>query len=341
MNQLDFAPTKFPFPVAPCPDESLVGLLIRATESNFLRSPVTILQAVTGADNRPPVRDEIGAFAVYCGCELDELARLFGFRCVAADGTPEWKIGGERLTRPYFTASRHLSFCPVCIAERHWLRAVWELAFYRVCAFHAIRLQDRCPVCHQLTSWRRSRIAECPCGADLRGAARESARGYGLIVAQVIEQRVATWRIPHISEEAPLHLLDRMTRMDLDDLFRTIWLCGWLLDANGPLAQNSKARRPPDLDAVVDAACACLADWPAAFYRRLEAFIGAGELADQKLAKLARRGPIFRYISGIQGPGTLFLRSTYESYLQWLQRRSGRRRARQVGEQLALRLEER
>jgi len=72
-------------------------------------------------------------------------------------------------------------FCPLCLAESCYLRAIWRLAFVTVCPVHGCELLDRCPQCgtpfhfHRGEMGDRNRATGSPalcfkCGHDLRGA---------------------------------------------------------------------------------------------------------------------------------------------------------------------------
>src|SRR5687768_917176 len=103
-----------PFPVTPKANESLVGVMLRASVANGLPSPASIMTAVTGKDARPPGIEHIEALASVLGCDPMSLPPLLGFT-TRKQGERRWHIDGQVLTKEYFIRSRSMAICPECL----------------------------------------------------------------------------------------------------------------------------------------------------------------------------------------------------------------------------------
>ncbi|WP_448565929.1 TniQ family protein [Thalassotalea ganghwensis] len=64
--------------------------------------------------------------------------------------------------------------CPSCIKEEAYIRQIWHLKPYKVCAIHQQDLLKHCPECKEYVNYiDQESITHCSCGFDLRTANTE------------------------------------------------------------------------------------------------------------------------------------------------------------------------
>lgn len=271
-TDVDFEPQPLLFSLKPDSDESLVGFLIRLAEVNHLGSPYAVLKLAGAKPQQPPAIEDIPALAALCGCHPDQLLQLFGFVQKTQDGEKAWRIADQWITKPYFVSSRALSYCPECLVEQGYLRSIWELTLYRVCARHEVQLLDHCPSCGRTTTWMRSHVDRCHCGFLLRTAPRLKMDGAPLLVSTLMEQTLNTSLGIKGQRTLSAAMTRRLQELSLDGLCKTIWLLGTCLG-------DTKQRRiqcrmtPNKLGSalsIIEAAGIILKHWPDAFYGHLE-----------------------------------------------------------------------
>ena len=165
--------------VTPRPDESLTGFVFRLARRRGMADASLLVRQAGFRKHRSDIGPGDGA------C-LDALARLSG---VVRDEllAISFRWAGERLlfrgvalepsflvhyppTRPRPSTGRRV--CPDCLAEQAFHRAIWHLAFCRICPIHARYLVDACPDCGRPLTWAGADLCRCGrCGrGDLRAA---------------------------------------------------------------------------------------------------------------------------------------------------------------------------
>jgi len=58
-------------------------------------------------------------------------------------------------------------FCPLCVRERGFLEAHWELSLMVACPVHRCSLLRFCPECNRRICWFRRALLVCDCGGNL------------------------------------------------------------------------------------------------------------------------------------------------------------------------------
>lgn len=61
-------------------------------------------------------------------------------------------------------------YCPMCLKEKHYYRAIWDLIVYTACPIHKCLLINKCMQCGSNQKLFRNKTSECKCGFDFRDA---------------------------------------------------------------------------------------------------------------------------------------------------------------------------
>lgn len=311
------------FPVMPKKGESLVGLLMRAAENNGLKSPTSILNVLNGKIGRPPRVEHIEDFAEMIGCDPTLIPPLFGF-VNWRNGEKQWDIEGNVLTKEYFVRSRSVAVCPYCLKEDVYLRASWELTPYVTCSRHECFLIDHCESCSRPLRWNRNQMAFCPCGHDLRITSIQRASSGEIFLSWLID-----WKLDYSSHVNPkiLNVVHRdvltwLSKLSLDELFRSVWFLGHCLADFENTGKGHGVRKGQLADAanIVQRWRVMLQDWPSKFDEKLL------RISDRKFAQTSMGlmektfGPVHTYIvDELKGENLEYLHQAYKRFVicQW------------------------
>lgn len=327
------------FRVAPHPGhESLIGYLMRVAEKNYLTGPAAVLQAVFGTRDAPLLRDA-DQLADYCRCSQSEILRLIGFwRHAAADGRHLY-VAGQWVTKDQFDAARFPAVCPLCLEEETYLRGIWDFSLYTTCHAHAVRLVWRCYACSRRLTWTRRLVTHCSCGADLRRSPAEPGTESSCIAASLIAQALDPSVVLNGATLKNLTVVQRLTTLTLDGLFKGIWLLGHLI----PLASkrgNFHGRAKPsrtDAEAIIERAFHTLRFWPTSIVQELQRLKESRTNTEVDTYLANRLSAIRAYFSADEEDASLsFLRVAFEQAVTVVWRERHVRRDRESGGQLEL-----
>jgi hypothetical protein len=106
-----------------------------------------------------------------------------------------------------------LRYCPLCVSEYGYLRAVWQIKYAVACLKHQTWLLENCHICGKRVVLTSAKMDECICGAD-RTAAETATASTEVLLWQAFlegEQTKTTNRFPLlISSQNSLSLWQRM-----------------------------------------------------------------------------------------------------------------------------------
>lgn len=324
--------------IAPKVRESLVGFLMRAAEANHMQS-VSVLHTFVGRKSRPPAIEETERLALFCGCSAEEVAQLFGFQVQRQDGGRAWRLGGEWVTKENFVSSRTMAVCCECLCDDPHLPGTWELTFYCCCAFHRTRLLTVCPDCGKQLSWTRPKVWQCGCGFDFRQTKTNAGTPYAWVTAELIEHRLDPHFPITIPVGVPHHVVERLGKLSLDGLFKTIWFLGHCVGGFDTCTSGHGRLKRKDghAEASIDAAFSLLSRWPESLRERLEALSRRPGTEGERGLYRRMFGPLVSYLEQEPANGELvFVRLAYEQEIRRLWRARGRKLPRRLGYQLEL-----
>lgn len=157
----------------PQPDESLIGYILRLSESNYYETPRWILDLADlkieslrhGWRKLCDDRVDFTLFRQITGLseeEVNEMKHRITRNVNDEDCDTQWDIplSSLRFKRPIV--------CPDCLRENAYCRKFWDLPIITVCPEHHVLLLDICPNCQEQITWNRKCVNRCVCGYDWR-----------------------------------------------------------------------------------------------------------------------------------------------------------------------------
>lgn len=324
---------RVPIRVVPLVNESLRGFLMRLAERNGVSGADRILNDAIGGARLPITTRRALALADYCRCDVPEFFQLFGIEQRSIDGSRQWRLAGEWITKDYFLRSSRPSVCPLCLAEGGFLRGQWEVTFYVACPLHSIMLVERCSSCGKGLTPHRRRIDRCNCGFQFERAELVRASPEAELVAALVEYRIQGRAFLDVPKSLKLRVrtIEQFAGLDLDTLFKTLWLLGHCVGDTSRVASGHGRQRLWSVQAseTIRRAVDLVVDWPDSLFRALEVRQAEHGLLDGEHPE-AGLGPISRYLeSEMTGEQGAFVRAAYYHFVHdvW-RRRGGRTRAR-------------
>lgn len=156
-------PTRLPLRLAPRPGESLAGFVMRLAARNLFSSASWITDVAGIAF--PSLQTH--------ACDLRNLSSITGVDEEALRGMTSWREtddmvlfpGGLLVPHRLFPLERR-RFCPLCMKESPYHRAIWDVKPLDVCPLHGVKLESACR-CGKPTSWHDRDINRCDCGSLL------------------------------------------------------------------------------------------------------------------------------------------------------------------------------
>lgn len=202
-QQLRQAPSPQPLRLAPEPDESASGFVLRVAARNLCSGNemaewlgLPKLGDQLDGDPRPSAR--------LLGIEPEAFAQM-GFE----DDSSGWVLG-HRVPTNRLHRNARLN-CPDCLAEAPYHRRIWSLRQLDVCPRHGRALIHRCPECDSVLVWGgQAAIQHCYCGAPLnvRGCSAAVEDSTGASVAYLHCGLPAPGdRLPPVFADLPLAVL--------------------------------------------------------------------------------------------------------------------------------------
>lgn len=256
----------FRLPVTPAPleGESLRGYLLRLSSANGYASPFWLKELEPSLSRRT---DESAV--------ITALERLTGNPSV---GYILQSLSGTHNLQSRFKVSRP-RICPMCVKERAYQAAVWEVIFACVCPLHKILLVDTCSKCGSRLSWNRLGVTRCSCGADLTA---EDVVSVGKHL-QYLNAKIWSAAGLEVYKFEHLGFPDKdLSELSLEQLSQLYWFLSSY--GNGKLHLNRS--KPDSIAAAVkelEVVRPLLADWPSGLHRLLdsqrdkaERFMGEG-----------------------------------------------------------------
>lgn len=221
-------------------------------------------------------------------------------------------IGGVGLR---YWNTRFLRYCPLCLADVPYHRAVWQLVFGVACHIHEVWLRDECCVCSRKTRLADLPLGVCPCGALLNSAPTEPCSSDVAAYAGVLSSAL------HPNKESIYTTVTPIQRLNVDQLLRATWFLGGYSTCDTGKAQKIAGVMQLDRSiALVEAVVKILFDWPQGFNSLLEKLAASEELQPNGNRLAARFGRFYPSLyRSFPEASFSFLREGFEAYVtsQW------------------------
>lgn len=247
--------------VQPRPTESLAGYLLRLTEANGYPNYSYVVAAATGGWTyaSPAALDPrlLANVVALTDSQIQALSMI-----PDGEGRGMRRIRGVDLPRGELSVERS-KVCPRCLAEHGCYEAFWDLAQAVACPIHGTVLVSECPRCHKRLTWRRGKVAECACGADLAEIDPPQASA-----AMITLMGVMRHFLYEDAQVAPMPAgTEHLQPLGLARLCKLLWVMSSDLRNKAGVRKCPKARGEYDAERerVADALC----EWPSGFRKFL------------------------------------------------------------------------
>lgn len=238
--------------------ESRQGYVLRLSSLNGFDHPRWCVSLAKPGDGTVERRASLNALTGHDDAALSILrGPIFGL------GALNVRDSGNVALRYWNT--RFQRYCPICLAEQRYHRAIWGVTFGVACHKHAVWLRDDCPRCRQTIRWTSASLGKCSCGTLLENAAApactEYARSYAHLLACALDSGTS------VAQEPSANLPD----LKAEELLRLTWFLGAY--AMRQTAKTQKISGVTQFDqaiVMVQATSEVLFDWPGSFHRLLD-----------------------------------------------------------------------
>uniref|UniRef100_E1T3Y0 TniQ domain-containing protein n=1 Tax=Burkholderia sp. (strain CCGE1003) TaxID=640512 RepID=E1T3Y0_BURSG len=303
----------------PYPDEPMAEYLRRISDLNGYPQGPGFMRAVSGRD-WPTIKD----IAQLVRLDTERLARL-------PEPWPSWMIRAASGKSRDNAESRvrlnrtRVRWCPACLVEEPYMRAVWSHKLIVACARHRLMLRESCDSCGEVYSWTSAPFTWCACGRALGNMHAETASDavVGLMSLCFPSDNVMP-AMPR--NHLPADPLSRLTPSTILNLLYTLapLVPGYAKSLPGifpKLHELSHAVR------YMNECAAILLSWPSGFQALLQKYV---DPVPAETSIRRRFGPLYRVLyKNLAGPEFDFMRREFEHHLggHWYGVIDGRHRA--------------
>ena len=242
--------------------ESFRGYLLRVSTANGYHNANWMLRQLGIHPRTFLPRDDIAKLASALNLQDNDLSNMQN-QIVG----PRWVRIGAHEVHICAQERRSFRYCPQCLSEGPYHRALWDLKPLSACPKHGTYLLESCSKCYRRVGWARENLLECSCGADLRSFRPRSAPDKTLDFCRLLEKRFQ--RQP-ADENCALHpAFQKLSFTDLLNhaMFLAAYISGRGRGTGRQLFYNLTADA---LREVFDRVSVILADWPNGFHLLLD-----------------------------------------------------------------------
>lgn len=153
----------------PVQTESLLGYVLRVSEANGYDTPWHIYHlAGLSQDQMTSPRLPMGKLTQLLGKNLEDMHALA--YSAEKEGVSNLKILGHSLGKSSqygFLRLNQPAFCPLCVQEKGFIDAFWDLSVSIACPDHCCPPLRHCTACAKPMTWFRPGLLRCRCGATI------------------------------------------------------------------------------------------------------------------------------------------------------------------------------
>lgn len=288
----------------PLAHESSQGYVLRLSALNGFDHPRWCVPLARAGDERAERGAPLSVLTGHGESALSTLrGPIFGLGAMTARdvgnvGTRYWNTRFQR-------------YCPICLAEARYHRAIWGLTFGVACHEHAVWLRDDCPVCGQGIRWTGAPLGSCSCGASLDSAVAMSCTKSAAAYVQLLASALYPGSVAAPASGPQLRALN------VEQILRLTWFLGAYAIRKQAKAQKiSGVMHLGYAVSMVEATAIAIFDWPSGFQLLLDEFGARSDIAacGNKLSAYFGRFYHSLYRS-FPEPPFAFLREGFERYI--------------------------
>lgn len=170
------------------PDESGNGYALRMVGINSLR--YSELAELVSSLGHCYLANGAAPFIAYLfGAQTTMVRRAIPEQFVSK-GKRQIHFMGQVLMRTYLVRHTRPQLCPVCMQEKKYAKALWDLSLVTACTLHDVQLIDRCASCARSISWRRPSLFLCICGVEFTENMTQKASPLEIWFNQCLENKL-------------------------------------------------------------------------------------------------------------------------------------------------------
>lgn len=309
----------------PYPDESLKGLLVRATEENgYHTSSLLLYLANVGLDAKGKriLYREMGLKNLSKMLNIDiptlqDMACLSGIKEILPQA---YNMFGHKIHK-YSVRAGNPKTCPGCLRESNYIRKIWDLAAFTCCPKHKTLLIEKCPKCGLKISWKRDKVSVCECGQDWKKVDLPEVSEAETILSRLILKVCGLWE----SDEAAVERKDGenpagnpLSTVGLSELLCAAYFIAGqqhgVVDATGK--QYAVKLPQEELHDVLTKAVAVFEKWPDNFFKFLDECKGKNYTGERHSGLYKDFGKLYDPLFIRKGnPLPDFMREAFKKYI--------------------------
>jgi hypothetical protein len=249
---------------SPVRTESLLGYLLRVSETNGYDTPWHIyhLAGLSQGQMTSP-RLPLGKLAELLGKSLEDLHAL-AYSC-EMEGVSNFKILGHSLGKSSHYGFLRLSrpaFCPLCVQEKGFIDAFWDLSVSIACPDHRFPPQRNCPACAKPLTWFRPGLLRCRCGAMIGHVNEINYGAPTLELMRLLRTKLHNQAVDGLVSSAgfPVQFLNSLPLLSLMQVLVSL----------GRYDLWGQERADTDISVAIEASAGILSNWPRGYHAFLE-----------------------------------------------------------------------
>lgn len=220
------------------PDESGNGYALRMVGRNSLR--YSELAELVSSIGHCYIANSAAPFVAYLFGAQAYMVRRAIPELFVAKGKRQISFMGQVLMRTYLVRHTRPQLCPVCMQEKGYAKALWDLSLATACTVHDVQLIDRCPSCARPVSWRRPSLFFCRCGVAFTENMTHQASPLEVWFNQCLEHKLISGIEPSKRDEAGCGFI---SSLGLDILMRLVRSLGLYCVLSNGKAMPGKVTR--------------------------------------------------------------------------------------------------
>jgi hypothetical protein len=247
---------------SPFPAESLLGFVLRVSETNGYETPWHLLRLAEFEQNQiktpgfpvellAPLLGKNGSSLLNIAYQSEgDSTTQRRFKILKHDLGQSMKTAPLRLKRP--------AICPKCVEEDGYIEAFFDLNAAIACPRHQHTVLKCCPRCNKALRWFRPGLLTCSCGADLSKAVPEVADQKVTELMGVIHAKLHGYDLSTLPNTTgfPIEQFDKLS------LASFLYMLNCMGAKNSALHSSKPTSNQPEINSAIET----LENWPHGYH---------------------------------------------------------------------------